>query len=235
MDYCKVRKDWTANFMEETPIIPTSAGEEPRAPSSLETEGEGTPQETNTSGEGLPSEVNYKKKFSDSAREVQRLLQEDKLNKERVNELEVKLAEASETSTENPDWDMLTDAEKMLLKKQEQLEKDILDYKEEKAWQKDFSKAKVAFPLLAEKEAEFKEFCYKYPKGVDAETLAKAFLYGKSEVEPPERMGLEKPTSGPRVVQEGMSMEDLERLRTTDEKKYIELIRKGVIKTRNIK
>lgn len=176
-------------------------------------------------------------KFTESAKEAQRLLK-------RNEELEEKLAKASETSLDkelkgkNPDWEFMSDAEKENARKILKQEKDIALLKEKEAWKEDFSGIvkKEEFSELKDREEEFKEFCYKYPKSMDIETLAKSFLYKKPEEEPKkpleERKGLEAPSGGsPEIAPSSeMSLEDVERLRTTQPKKYIELIKSGRIK-----
>lgn len=203
-------------------------------PTPIGTEGDETPQ-TTPKGDELPPEVDYKKKFSDSAREVQRLLEEDKLRQEKIAELEAKLAETSENladrefSQKYPEWEMMTETEKTLAKEIDSLKKESLKAKEEKAWQNDFQKAKSKFPKLSGREDEFKEFCYKYPKSIDAETLAKSFLFEEETPQP--KKGLEKPTSGSKVPpKSGYSLEDIKNLRESDFKTYIKLIRQGKIK-----
>ena len=225
---------------------PTPAGDE-ATPTPKGTEGESTPKNP-AEGAELPPEVDYKKKFSESTRENQRVqaelakAQADKAElARRQTELEAKLAKANETLSDEsliakyPDWDMLTDGEKTLLKRQEALEIELAEMKEDKAWDRDLSKAKTNFPELSEKEKEFKEYCYKYPKGVDVETLARAFLFeSKKPIQEP-RKGLEKPTAGPIQPAGGeMTAEDIQRIRETDEKLYVQLLRSGKIKAKAV-
>ena len=195
--------------------------------------------------EPKPPEVDYKKKFGESAREVQRLLEEDKLNKARLAEIEAKLEKSSAVLSEDdlmvkyPDWDLLTEAEKSILRRVEAYEKDIAELKEEKAWQKDFNEARKQFPILADREQEFKEYCYKYPRSVDATTLAKSFLYEEKEtpIAPAEsqRKGLETPTSGVKEgITPGLTWEDVTRLRETQPRVYEKMIREGKLNTKKI-
>ena len=213
--------------MEETPILTPEEGE--AIPTPEGTKGETTPKKTTTPAEELPSEVDYlKKKFSDSAREVQRILESSKLDKTRIAELEVKLAEkASEISPEEfPDWDLMSESEKWMAK-------EILRLKEKTKWEEDLQKVKAAFPKLANKEGAFKEYCYKYPKSVDIEILAKSFLFEEpaEELEPKPKKGLEKPTGGlGKVPSAEMTVEDVKRLRETDGRTYLKMIRDGTLK-----
>lgn len=199
------------------------------------TEGDLTPKKEPKDDE-LPSEpVDYKKKFSESSREVQRILEESKLKDKKIAELEANKPPSEEEFAKTyPDWEFLSDEQKGFIKRQEQLEKDIRDMKEEKAWQNDFSTAVKKFPQLAGKEKEFKDYCYQFPKGINAETLAKSFLFEESKPEVPKepRKGLEKPTGGRagKVPPQEMTLADIKRLRETNEKLYIKMIREGRIK-----
>lgn len=136
---------------------------------------------------------------------------------------------------ENPDWEFMSDNEKKLLREQHQTQKELTLIKEKLAWEEDYGKAKKEFPQLSKKEDEFKEFCYKYPKGLDATTLAKAFLFD-NKVEPAEpekpvsKPGLEKPTGGQRTQKPDLSMEDIKRLRETNHRKYLKMIQDGTLR-----
>ena len=217
--------------------IQTSKGTE-ETPTPKETEVETTTNQTAESTEELPveKEIDYKTKFSESKEEALRIREENKILSQEKADLEAKLANASESSLEKdlsvkyPDWDVLTDSERAIIKRQESMSKELAAIKEEKAWEADLAQAKSRFPKLSGKEEEFKKFCYKYPKSIDAETLAKSFLFEetpvKEEIKP--RKGLEKPTSGPnKVLTPEMTLDDIKRLRETDEKQYIKLIREG--------
>lgn len=131
-----------------------------------------------------------------------------------------------EQLAELPDWDLMTDNEKWIAK-------ELIQIKEKAKWEEDLTRAKKTFPELGTKEAEFKEYCYKYPKSVDVEVLAKSFLFDlpKPEPAPSEatpKKGLEKPTGG---IKQGLppeiSLEDIKRLRETQPKVYEKMIREG--------
>ena len=220
----------------------TPEGNEP-APTPKGTEGEKAPKETKPEGEGSPPEgdVDYKKKFSDSSRENQRILQESKLKDEKNAELETKLAEASKTPPEEelakkyPDWEYKEEEDKERIRKAEETEKRLRKIEEATAWEADYKSLIVnpEFASLKEKEAEFKEFAYKYPKSVDLPTLAKSFLYdNKPEPEAAPRKGLEKPTGGgpEQAPASEMSLEDIGRLRKENPKLYIKMIQEGKLK-----
>lgn len=85
------------------------------------------------------------------------------------------------------------------------------------------------FPQLKDMTPEFQEFRKEYPRH-KAENIAKLFLTEKGLLETP-RQGLEKPTGGPKVpVSTDLSVDEVTKLRTTDYKKYTEMLRKGQIK-----
>ena len=140
---------------------------------------------------------------------------------------------SEELAGKYPDWEFLSDEQKSFITRQEQLEKDVREIKEEKAWSKDFTDVSSKFSQIKGKEAEFKDFCYNDDNiGIkNLETLAKAFIF-EEPVEPvPPRKGLEKPTGGPKQVPNTeMTLEDIKRLRETDQKLYIKMIRENRIK-----
>ena len=218
---------------EETPQTPevpeqgTEGGEEP-------------PKQTQPEGEGSPPEaVDYKEKFSESTRENQRILGESKLKSERIRELESKLESEppsdKELAEKHPDWEYKDDEEKASIRREEAREKRLRQLEEKAAWDEDYSKVLKKYPDLAKYGEEFKEEAYKHPKSVDLETIAKSFLFGKTPEPAPEpeypKPGLEKPTGGTgQAPSIGMTLGDITRLRETDERRYIKLVREGKIK-----
>mgnify|MGYP001570683631 CR=1 FL=1 len=197
--------------------------------------GEITPEKVISEGVGLPPEevVDYKKKFSESSTEALKIREENKRLMQEKAELEAKLSNKDDDTSLGREYDMdlLSETEKSILKSQKKLEKELQLMKEEKAWTEDFGNAVKQFPKLAERADEFKEFCYQYPKTIDAPTLAKAFLFEEPQEEKQApKKGLEKPSAGSRQPQSGMSIEDITRLRTSDPKAYIKAIRDGSLK-----
>ncbi len=143
-----------------------------------------------------------------------------------------KIKEESSVSPEKlaeqyPDWELMTESEKWMAK-------ELIQLKEKARWEEDLAKAKKTFPSLETKESEFKDYCYKFPKSVDVEVLAKSFLFDSVKPEPevvkePSK-GLEKPTGGSRQVPSpGMTLEDITRLRENQPKLYEKMIREGKI------
>lgn len=230
-----------ANEPNQTPegneVTPTPEG----------TEGEETPEKTPSNPEGSPgSEVDYKQKFSDSKDEGIRLLHKNEnLIKDKA-ELEVKLAKANETLPENeysdiPDWDLLSDNEKAMMKKQVKMEKDLLLMREDKAWNDDLEMAigwsKENGYSLDNRTSEFKKFCYnednKDVKNIIV--LAKSFFFEEKK-EKKEHIGLEKPTGGGHEpLKKGeTSTEEAARLRTSNPKLYKKMLLEGRLKGKNI-
>ena len=88
-----------------------------------------------------------------------------------------------------------------------------------------------AYPHLKDTWNDFESFReLEDNKGMNMRTAAKAFTVEKGLLEP-SRKGLEKPTGGGRApVLSAMSSEEASKLRTTDFKKYREMLKNGQIK-----
>lgn len=67
-------------------------------------------------------------------------------------------------------------------------------------------------------------------KGMNMKTAAKAFRIENGLAEPV-RQGLEKQTGGDRVpISQGMSIDEVRKLRENDSRKYLDMVKKGLIK-----
>lgn len=222
--------------MANKPDLTPKGNEETLNPKGTEPEKTGQPPASATPKPIADAGIDYKERYAEARKGAEALLKEKEQLATEKADLEAKLAQASESSFERdlsvkfPDWDLMTESEKILAKNQERIDKQMATIQQEKAWDKDFVKTKTKYPKLAEKENEFKEFCDKH-KGVDSETLAKSFLFDdtillKAEVK--ERKGLEKPTAGPnKISTPGMSLEDIKRLREDQPRLYEKMIREG--------
>jgi len=85
------------------------------------------------------------------------------------------------------------------------------------------------YPQLKGLSAEFNEFRQDYPRH-KGENVAKLFLSEKGLLESA-RVGLENPTGGTRTpVNPEMTLQDIENLRKTNYKKYLDMVKKGLIK-----
>lgn len=86
------------------------------------------------------------------------------------------------------------------------------------------------YPVLKETWSDFESFRNSEDnKGMSIKTAAKAFLTEKGLLDPV-RKGLEKPTGGDRApISSGMTSDEAKKLRETDYKKYMDLLKKGLI------
>lgn len=92
----------------------------------------------------------------------------------------------------------------------------------------------VVHPDLKDHVDEFKEFKNDYP-GASVEKVAKLFLAEKGLIVP-QRKGLEKPTAGSKTAPvAGVSEEDAKRLRETQPRRYIQMLRDGKLNPDHIK
>ncbi|MEK9208256.1 MAG: hypothetical protein AAB922_07240 [Patescibacteria group bacterium] len=93
------------------------------------------------------------------------------------------------------------------------------------------AEVKELYPQLKEVWEEFETFLNDDEnKGMSIKTAAKAFLTEKGLLVP-KRIGLEKPSGGPRVpISSGMSSEDVKKLRETNYRKYLDMLSKDQIK-----
>ena len=213
------------------------------------TEEETTSKENTSTEEGTPKEeVDYKQKFSDSKEEGIRLLHEGEAKDQKITDLETKLAKANEISSEKelsmdtPDWDLLSDSEKSIVKRQAAQDKEIQKMKEKEAWNDDLVKAKQWAKdndySLVDKETEFKTFCYSEEnRGVkNIVTLVKSFLFDEKKEVKKKPIGLEKPTGGEHVPPKGgkITVEEAARIRTTNPRLYKKMLLEGRIKAHNI-
>lgn len=91
----------------------------------------------------------------------------------------------------------------------------------------------AANPQLKDKQAEFEEFRLNPENaGMSLQTAAKAFIVEKDLIEKPvQRKGLEPATGGGRTVpQQGMTPEEIDRLRVENYREYAKRIRNGTLK-----
>ena len=223
--------------------VQTLEGNEETQTPETKTEGEKTPKETTPEPEKLPAqEEDYKKKFSESSSENQRVREENaKLLKDKEI-LEAKLAvKANDTPSEDelskryPDWEYKEDDEKDRIREKEELGRRLRKVEEQVAWETDYKSTLEKHPSLVEKEKEFKEYAYDRPEIKNLDVLAKSFLFDNpvepsEPVEPVEkRKGLEKPTG---TITEGVptewTYEKMDALRENDYPRYEKLLAKGM-------
>ena len=152
----------------------------------------------------------------------------DALHAERQKrkELEAKLKE-KESSTSEPSDDVYSDEGKMLQGRIDALTTKISSYEKKDQETKVYS----AYPILKDKREEFQDYLEENPE-LSLEKAAKLFLFENNLASAPvtERKGLERPTGGSKKTPaKGFTQDDLKRLRETEPRKHIKLIRSGKI------
>ena len=149
-------------------------------------------------------------------------------NFERAKKAETKLAELEISKNEETSPEVFSDEGKVLQKQIEESSRKIEELTRENA-KKDVL---MAHPILREKWEEFEKFrSDPENKGMNLKTAAKAFLTESGLLDAP-RKGLEKPTGGARTQPSpGMSIEEIKDLRENNWPKYLEMVKKGQIKT----
>lgn len=133
-------------------------------------------------------------------------------------ELQEKVALLESTSYTNDD--------PAVVSKLAELDAKLNRIEEDKQMDSTFAK----YPVLADKRAEFEEFRKEYP-GTKMENVAKIFLAEKDLLETPtRRKGLEKGGTQRVAPESGkMTADDVKRLRTTNGREYLKLVREGKI------
>lgn len=235
--------------LEEAPApAETPAPVEPEAP--VEPKTPETPVETETPIEVETPEPDYKKKFSESSREAQKINAKNKvLNQAIAQAGEIDDVSEDELLKYHPDWEIMTDTEKRLAREalistkrfQIMHEASKVTEKIEK-WGEDVDKyledpkLLVDHPELEGKLDDLKYFAtLQGNHGTDLTTLTKAFLYEQSIKPKPVNKGAMfetgsggpndriKPKSDKLTVSEGAT------LMKTDYKKWLEYSRAGKI------
>ena len=139
-------------------------------------------------------------------------------------ELEVKDLQ-SRLTTEVPSDEVFSDEGRALKSQINTLESELNSIKDNQVLQGLY----VQYPVLKEKSAEFDEFRLDYPR-TKLENVVKLYLSENGLLEP-KRVGLEKPTGGPRnPTSSEMTVDDVKKLRETDPRKYRDMLQKGLIK-----
>lgn len=150
-------------------------------------------------------------------REKRRLAEEEA----RVAKEEAELAKAQATP------DVFSD-EGLALKKQIDALANQLSKRDE---QDVLQSIESKFPALKDKRSEFEQYRQDNP-GMKLETASKAFLIENDLMEQPKpRKGLETPSGGGRApVSTDLSSEEIKKIRETNSRQYIKLVKEGKIK-----
>lgn len=192
----------------------------------------------------------YRKRYEDSSREAHILYSKNKKMSEAIEgTLDIPEPTDKELRQEYPEWDDMTDFEqKMAIKdvintrKLDAISAVARDFKDMDAWNGKVDsfladpETLVDHPRLDGQEEEFKIFASKETRrGVDMDTLVSAFLYEVEDKRPPQKKGkmLETGSGGQNIKHKPksnkLSVQDSNRLRQTNYKKYVELLRAGKV------
>jgi len=197
-----------------------------------------------------PKEVDYKRKFSESTRENQRILDEAAELKRKNIELESKLLEKEQALSEKelkeryPEWEFMDEMERKKAKIEMEKEKRLKILEAKEQWREDYRKLP---PEIKEKieakggEEVFKDFACS-PDNIGQKNLlnlTKQFLFEEpvavppAKEEPEEKPGLETGTGGPKTPftpKKGYTAEEAAELRKKDPKRYNQLAAEGRLK-----
>jgi hypothetical protein len=197
-----------------------------------------------------PPEVDYKKKFSESTRQNQIIVEQFKNLQNVLGDItKQEVPSEEEMKRSDPEWEYLTDREKTMAMKMVVLEKrsnSILKTIHDISLETENSSKLQQFingePRLKGKEDSFFNFATKPSnKGVPAEILLNAFLFevGAPDQETPEQPEGKAPSferGSPRggvqssnPNKQRYSDEELASMRTNDHKQYMKLVREGKI------
>jgi hypothetical protein len=169
---------------------------------------------------GEKTDPNLLLKSLQEERERRRLAEEKNKLLENENE-------TLKTSVFSEDTDVFSEEGKLLKGQINNLKSELSEVKEELTKKDVF----ISYPVLKDKWEEFEQFrSNPENKGMSLKTSAKAFLVENGFLSPT-RKGLEKSTGGDKTAPvSGMTAEDVKNLRTTDYKKYQQLLMEGKIK-----
>lgn len=230
---------------------PDEAPQEPQTPAEPQPEPTVNPDEpaepqvpANEPAPQEPEQPDYKQKFIDSSRE-------SILNAERVKVANAQLEKLTKTDTPTdeamrelyPEWEQLDDYNKRFLIRQETVAMQNAaimarqaEYDDRQRQADEINSVIESEPKLLGKESEFKRFAANPKnKGISAEVLAKAFLFDVEDAAPAPQV--EKTESLPQGNGGGreplkpnkISIEEAARIRKTDNNRYMELVKAGMI------
>ena len=137
-------------------------------------------------------------------------------------EAEAKAKEAEDKLTTS---DVFSDEGKVLEKKIQTLQHTLDGVLQDR----ETDDLKAQYPAIKDKWDEFDKFRADFPRH-KLENVAKIFLAENGMLEEVPRKGLERPVAGPKTpLSTGMSVEDVTQLRTTNYRKYLEMLKEGKI------
>jgi len=191
----------------------------------------------------------YKKRYVESTREAQVLYAKNKKLSEAIDKASlIEEPTEDELSKKYHNWDVLDDATREVLKETyisnkrfEIIHQAAQEGKDLQIWNEKVDtfisdpKTMISAPELEGKEEEFKVFCSKPTRrGVDFEDLVSAFLHSvEKDIKPKKGSMFETGTStvDKKPKDDKISIEESDRIRRTDYKKYKELLISGKITT----
>lgn len=138
-----------------------------------------------------PREIELENKFSASAREAQRLLDENKKLAAEMQQLkETPLSTDDQYRQTVPEWDDLSDAQKKVIVEHDKLKAQLATVQSkltENESEKAIDSLIASRPELKGKEADFKAYV-KLPEnqGLNLHQITKAFMFDQSSQKPPE-------------------------------------------------
>ena len=170
----------------------------------------------------VPETVTLTKAEAD---ELQHKAEVSSQNFERLKKAEADLKALRESNLQAPSQDY-SDEGRMLKGEIETLRQELTANKQER----ELTELQAKFPALKDKIAEFEIFKQEYPT-YKTENIAKLFLVENGLLGEPSRLGLERPTGGPRTSgQVGMTPQDVDDLRVNNFRLYKEKLLSGEIK-----
>ena len=228
----------------EIPVVPETPDPEiPKVPE--------TPETPKTPDEVKKEEKdNYEKRYRDSTAEAQVLYSKNKKITEAIKKAgSVSEPTDGELAVEYPEWEEMSDFEKRLAKDSlmnkrgfEAIKEATKEFEQLDKWSGEIDSFLTDPATLAKhtdldgRENEFKMFASKPTRqGVDFEDLVSAFLYSESVKPAPtkNKQMFETGTGGinekPKPPSNKISVDESQRLRITDYKKYLEYLKQGRI------
>ena len=245
----KAQEETAIEEAEKLKDAPEEEPEEEVVEEETPTEEELEPEEEPEEEEAVPSKEIYKKKFSESSRENQRINAKNRvINKAIADASEVEEPTDDELVKEYSDWDMMSDVEKHFAKEtviSRRWRNTIAEAKEQatkiERWNEsvdefiDEPKTLIKYPALEGKTAEFREFALtESNNNVPFNILTSAFLHDNQtkQVKNKGRM-FEKGSGGgnekPKFNKGTITLEEARKLRENDYNEYKRILIAGKI------
>ena len=231
--------DGKKNMEKEEMQTPENGTQQEGTPAKVPTV-QGTFEEVPQTPKPEPTEVDYRNKFANSTRENQVIAGEMRALQETLGEITKEdIPTEQELQTLYPDWDLLSDFEKQMGRKQEAGQRQLKRVHAQVSTVVNKSELAnrlnaeiTSNPLLSGKEVAFTEYASKRPN-VPTDVLANAFLFEVKEapVKPIKRQNsiLESGTYSeePVTANKKMSDEESQKLRLSDPKRYNDMLMNG--------